>query len=409
MKAITSLALLPLLVAVGACSSNSNGSSSQNGNPSDAGGAGDGASSDDGGDAASPGTSYEAKLSGANVASAGMPTPVQTPATGDAKLTLESDMLTLDYDITQNVPGATSVNLHIGAPLESGNVTHQLTPVSGHMKGKVTLTSDEQSAIAIDQLYIDVFSQAHPGGEIRGQVIPPGATVYVAVPTGAQEVPPVKSSYMAHASFVVSGDGTQAIYHVLTGATPTNVLLERAIASMSGMVAYPLTPVGSTVDGTLTLGSSDAADFQANHFDVNIQTAQNRLGELRGQVIPSGATLFSGGLLGTNEVPPNTTTTASGGAQFVLMPDQKTIAYEIDVLGIMPTSAEMDQGVVGKTGMMLYQLALTQSGVLTQNGALGSITLGSGDLPMLMAGGTYVNVHTASYPSGEVRAQLVQH
>ena len=177
MKAITSLALFPLLLAVGACSSNSNGGSSQKGNPSDAGSSGGDASDDGGGgdDGGSSGTAYEAKLSGANV----MPA-VLTSATGDAKFNLESDMQTLDYDITQNVSGAQSVNLHIGAPLESGNVTHQLTPVSQHMKGKVTLTGDEQSAISAAQLYIDVLSQAHPGGEIRGPVVAPGSIVYAA-------------------------------------------------------------------------------------------------------------------------------------------------------------------------------------------------------------------------------------
>lgn len=409
MKAITSLALFPLLIAAGACSSNSNGSSSQKGTPLDSGTAsGDDASEEGGGDGAAPGTSYEAKMSGANVANAGTPAPVQTPATGDALLTLESDMQTLDYDITQNVAGAQSVNIHVGAPLEINNIAHQLTPVSQHMKGKVTLTMDEVAALGIDQLYIDVISQAHPGGEIRGQVVSPGSIVYVAVPTGAQEVPSVTSSYVAHASFIVSSDGMQAIYHVMTGATPTNVLLERAIASMDGQVVYPLTPVGSTVDGTLTLGSTDPADFQAGHFYVNIQTQQNMGGELRGQVIPSGATLFNGALLGTSEVPPVTTTQASGGAQFILMPDLQTVAYEIDVNGIIPTAADLYQGALGKNGSMLDQLSLTQN-VLTQNGALGTLTLPSNVVQTLQAGGTYVSVETASYPSGEVRAQLMQH
>ncbi len=396
MKAITSLALLPLLLATGACSSNSNGSSSQNGTPSDAGsGSGGDASDEGGGNGATP-TSYEAKLSGAQVVPA-----VQTRATGDAKLSLETDGLTLDYDITHSVSGATSVNLHIGAPLESGNVTHQLTPVSPHMKGKITLTSDEQMAIGADQLYVDILSPAHPGGEIRGQVTPPGSTVYVAVPTGGQEVPSVTSSYVAHASFVLSPDGLQAVYHLVTGATPTNVLLQRAIASTVGQIVYPLTPVGSTVDGTLTLSNSDPADFQAGHFYVNIQTQQNPTGELRGQVIPPGATLYSGVLSGANEVPP-ISTQANGGAQFVLSGDLSTLSYEIDVNGIIPTGADLDDGMPGKNGPMLYQLTLNQGG------AQGSIMLSPNDVPMMQGGATYVNVHTASYPNGEVRAQLVQ-
>jgi CHRD domain len=402
MKAISSLPLLPLILVFGACSSSSNQNGNQNGTTPDAGDGGSGSggeASDDGGGSASMVTSYEAKLSGANVA----PTAVVTSATGDAMLGLESDGQTLDYDITQNVANPTSVNLHIGAPLEQGNVTHQLMPISAHMKGKVTLTSDETTALAADQLYLDVLSQAHNGGEIRGQITAPGSTIYTSTPQGAQEVPAVLSNYAAHASFILSQDGTQALYHVVTGAVPTNVLLMRAIATISpGQVVYPLMPTGSTVDGTLTLQAGDQADFQANHFFVNIQTAQNPTGELRGQVMPSGSTLYSGALLGSNEVPP-ISTQATGGAQFVLSPDQKTVAYEIDVSGIIPTSADMDNGAVGKDGPLLYQLTLDQ------NGALGSINYASTDLPMLLQGLTYTNVHTASNQTGELRAQLVSH
>jgi hypothetical protein len=344
-------------------------------------------------------TSYEAKLSGANVA----PAPVLTSAQGDANLGLESDGLTLDYDITQSVPNAMSVNLHIGAPLEIGNVAHQLSPISQHMTGKVTLTSDEATALAADQLYIDIPSQAHAGGEIRGQIATPGSTIYTATPQGAQEVPAVLSNYAAHASFILGPDGMSAVYHVVTGATPTNVLLVRAIATISpGQVVYPLMPTGQTIDGTLTLAGGDQADFQANHFFVNILTAQNPAGELRGQVIPAGSTLYSGALLGSNEVPP-VSTQAKGGAQFVLSPDQKTIAYELDVNGIIPQSADMDDGAPGKNGPTLYPLTLAGPG------ALGSIDFASNDLPMLQEGFTYVNVHTASNSSGELRAQLVTH
>jgi len=400
MKAITHLSLLPLILAVGACSSSSNQNGNQNGTTPEAGDSGSGSggdASEEGGSTAAMTTNYEAKLSGANVA----PTGVLTSATGDAMLGLESDGLTLDYDITQSVANATSVNLHIGAPLENGNVTHQLTPVSPHMKGKVTLNSDETTALAADQLYVDVLSQAHPGGEVRGQVTTPGATIFVAVPSGAQEIPVVQSSYVAHASFILSPDGTQAVYHLVTGAVPTNVLLVRAIASINGQVVYPLTPAASTIDGTLTLAAGDQADFQANHFYVNIQTSQNPTGELRGQVIPPGATLYSGPLLGRNEVPP-ISTQATGGAQFVLSADQTTIAYEIDVSGIIPTAADMDDGLSGRDGPTLYQLTLDQSG------ALGSITFASTDVSMLQNGSTYANVHTASNPSGELRAQLLQ-
>jgi hypothetical protein len=402
-KAITSLVLLPVIVAAGACSSNKQSGAGSSTGPHGLSDAGD-ASGDDGpeeaGDRAAAGTAYEAAMSGANVS----PTaggPVLTSSTGDAKLTLESDMMTLDYDITLNVPNATSVNLHVGAPLEDGTVTHQLGPISQHMTGKVTLSSDEASALANDQLYVDVTSQANPGGEIRGQAVTPGSIMYVAVPTGAQEVPGVTSSYIAHASFILSPDGTSAVYHVVTTAVPTNVLLVRAIAPIIGTDVYALRPLGQTVDGMLTLQPGDRMDFAANHFYVNITTSQYQTGELRGQVIPPGATLFSGLLLGSNEVPP-VSTQATGGAQFVLSADQTTLAYEIDVSDIVPKSADLDQGASGSDGTMLDSLTLDPTG------ALGTLMTPSNDLPPLQGGNNYVNVHTDGNPNGELRAQLVE-
>ncbi len=223
----------------------------------------------------------------------------------------------------------------------------------------------------------------------------------MAIPTGAQQVPPVSTQYTAHASFVLSPDQATVIFHVVTTAMPTNVLLERAIGSINGQVAYPLTPLGQTMDGTLQLSASDPADLQASHFYVNIQTAANQAGELRGQVIPPGSTLLTGVLAGSNEVPP-VSSSATGGVQFVLSADQTSVAYEAVVSGIIPTAMELDQGAFGKNGSTLYSLTLDQQG------ALGQTNVTSSDTTSLLAGSTYVNVHTASYVSGELRAQLTK-
>jgi hypothetical protein len=394
--------------ALGACSSSStspNQSASTGGTDSSAGGvaeagvgAGDdgsgAASGDDGG---SPSTAYSATLTGAQVVPAAV-----TTATGTAKLSLQADNVTLGYDITQNVAGATSVNVHIGAPGENGATTRQLTPVSSHMTGTMMLSMDEQNALAIDQIYIDIESSAHPGGEIRGQVTLPGATIYVATTSGAQEIPRVMSVYTAHGSFILSPDGTTLLYHVSTTAIPTDVRLHREIASINGPVAYPLMPVGQLVDGTLQItGMSDPDDMQHGRFYLNVVTAANQAGELRGQLLAPGETLFMGVLSGMNEVPP-VPSQATGGAQFILSPDQMQLRYEADVNGIIPTSAEIDNAPRGQNGPMLYQLTLAQQNVL------GQMSMTSGDLPKLMEGNVYINVRTASYAAGELRTQLVR-
>jgi hypothetical protein len=388
------------LVASGACSSSSsNPGKAPSGSDSGAtvtaeGGAGDAGLGDE--NTATPGTEFDAALAGGQVVPA-----VSTTAKGTAKFVLAADGQTLTYDITQNVAGATSVNLHIGAIGENGAVSHQLTPVSGHMTGSVSLTPAEQSAVAVDQLYVDVPSGAHPGGEIRGQAVPPGAQIYVAVGSGTQEVPGVQTAYNAHAAFVLSPDQGNLLYHVVTDAVPTDVRLHRAIASMNGPVAFPLTPIGQTLDGTIQIGASDPGDLQNGRFYLNIVTAANPAGELRGQVLAPGEVLFAGPLAGANEVPP-VMSTATGGSQFILSADQTKLHYEAVVSGVIPTAAEIDSAPLGQNGPTLYTLTLDQQG------ALGQASVAAGDVPKLFGGLAYVNVRTESYVNGELRAQLVQ-
>jgi hypothetical protein len=409
MKRIHPLAIGPFVVALGACSS---GSGSHQAQPTrdgpdgaaasrDGGAAGDDSSTGGGDDGGASATEYDATLVGAQVA----PTAVTTSASGTGKFMLQPDMQTLTYDITQNVANAMSVSLHIGAVGEVGDVTHALTPVSGHMTGKVTLTTDEQAAIALDQIYVDVESAANPNGEIRGQLTPPGAEIFVAHPTGQQEVPPVASAYTAHAGFVMTWDPTSStgslVYHIVTSAVPTNVYLQRSIGATTGPTVYSLQNVSGTMDGTLSLtNQSDHADLEQGRYCVNIATAANGAGELRGQILPPAATLFTGVLSGANEVPPNGSM-AGGGAQFVLSADHTQLSYEAVVTGTIPTGAEIDNAPPGMTGPTMYRLTLGGQG------ALGSLGVTASDVQKLMSNAVYTNVRTAGYVNGELRANLV--
>jgi hypothetical protein len=356
---------------------------------------GGGAAGEAGDDVSAPGTAFAATLSGAQVVPV-----VSTAAKGTAKFALLADNQTLTYDITQNVAGATGINVHLGAAGENGAVTHALTPISGHMTGSITLTLDQQDALAADKLYIDIQSPAHLGGEIRGQLVAPGAQIFVAMADGDRQVPGIQSSYMAHASFVMSPDQGNLVYHVVTDAVPTDVRLHRGIGAVNGPVAYPLS-VGQTSDGVVQLAASDPMDLQAGRFYLNIVTANNPAGELRGQLLAPGEILFTGALEGANEVPP-VPSQATGGAQFVLGADQVTMHYEAVVNGVIPTAAEIDSAPKGQNGPTMYQLTLNQQG------ALGQMSLSPADIPQLFGASLYMNVRTASYASGELRGQLIK-
>jgi hypothetical protein len=125
-------------------------------------------------------------------------------------------------------------------------------------------------------------------------------------------------------------------------------------------------------------------------------------------------------LSGQNEVPP-VETSATGEAEFTA-PANDTIKYRINVTGIMNASAaHIHMAKEGENGDVIADLLNTPSskdkdtaygmifrGNLTDSslkGAMQGKTLG--DLAAAMdSGDTYVNVHTAENPNGEIRGQI---
>jgi hypothetical protein len=125
--------------------------------------------------------------------------------------------------------------------------------------------------------------------------------------------------------------------------------------------------------------------------------------------------VYAATLSGANERPPRSSG-ASGVATFTVSGDRAT--YEVTASGLTgpPTVAHLLIGSRETTaGLVIVRLALTAP---TGTIAAGTIDLGraitfnnttiSGDsLRRLFDGaGTYVNVHTATYPGGEIRGQV---
>jgi hypothetical protein len=126
-------------------------------------------------------------------------------------------------------------------------------------------------------------------------------------------------------------------------------------------------------------------------------------------------------LSGENEVPP-VQTSATGEAEFTVL-ENDTIKYRVNVTGISNASAaHIHMGKEGENGDPVIDLLGTPTskdkdtaygmifrGNLTDAGLKGPLqgqTLN--DLVAAMdTGDTYVNVHTAANPNGEIRGQIV--
>lgn len=104
---------------------------------------------------------------------------------------------------------------------------------------------------------------------------------------------------------------------------------------------------------------------------------------------------------GSHEVPPvNTSATAMGT---ITVSADKSVRGSIMTTGIDARSAHIHEGAPGTNGPVI--IALEKTADNTWSVPAGAM-LTDAQYASYMAGNLYVNVHSAAYPNGEVRAQL---
>ena len=109
----------------------------------------------------------EAKISGAQEVP-----PVQTSATGSAHFEVASDMTITGTVKTEGIKGI-SAHIHDGAVGKSGPVAVPLVAKGDNewvVAKDTKLTTAQMDELKAGNLYVNVHSDAHKDGEIRGQL-----------------------------------------------------------------------------------------------------------------------------------------------------------------------------------------------------------------------------------------------
>jgi hypothetical protein len=108
-------------------------------------------------------------LSGANEVP-----PVSTSATGTATVTIKPDH-TVSVHVTVSGMTGTASHIHQGAAGANGPVIVPFDKTGDNTfqsRPDAKLTDAQYDAYKAGNLYVNVHSAAHPGGEIRGQIKP---------------------------------------------------------------------------------------------------------------------------------------------------------------------------------------------------------------------------------------------
>ncbi|OMG51885.1 CHRD domain-containing protein [Azonexus hydrophilus] len=110
---------------------------------------------------------------------------------------------------------------------------------------------------------------------------------------------------------------------------------------------------------------------------------------------------ISTSLTGAAEVPA-VTTAASGQVNISIQPN-RAVSGSIQISGMVPTVAHIHEGPVGKNGPPIITLTKKSDKLFT---VPADAKLSEAQHTSYLAGNLYINVHSAAYPNGEIRAQL---
>lgn len=124
-----------------------------------------------------PDTTIEltATINGAQQADSKGPAPVTTSATGTftGTYTKVGNVQKLNYTVTYQGLKPKLAHIHTGAPGTAGPVTIEFedkTLASPVTTGTYTLKMEEAENLLNNRMYVNIHSDAFPGGEIRGDI-----------------------------------------------------------------------------------------------------------------------------------------------------------------------------------------------------------------------------------------------
>ena len=111
---------------------------------------------------------------------------------------------------------------------------------------------------------------------------------------------------------------------------------------------------------------------------------------------------FKASLTGTAETPANASR-ATGTADASYNKNSKVLTIYITFSGLTATGAHIHKGAAGVPGVVVFNFTNFASPI-----TYSSVALDATQEADLLANLYYVNIHSAAYPNGEIRGQLIR-
>lgn len=333
------------------------------------------------------------------------PAPIVSGAFGTAAFDLNRTASTLQGTVTVDGVEPTVAHIHLGEVGVAGAVVFPLT-VQGNTAtlASTTLTAAQLADLDAGRYYVNVHSARNASGEIRGQI---GREVFRVQLDGAQKPTPVATQAKGDGLLVLdpkSGDFSGEIE--LTGITATAADIRAGAAGASGAKLFDMQDHGGhghfEVAANTKLTAAQMDNLRAGRWYVNVQSAANPNGELRGQI---ARRVIVADASGAQEVPANNSTASAKGI-VVYDPLTRGTQARLVVSGMNATAAHIHMAPAGSNGPIAVELPA--------DAANPGSWISASDLKFtpeqalaLLSDGMYFNAHSAAFTAGEVRGQIV--
>jgi CHRD domain len=230
--------------------------------------------------------------------------------------------------------------------------------------------------------------EANPEQTVTSALLP-AADLRLANATlaGTNEVPAVTTT--AKGTAIGNYSTTSKILNLSVsyeGMTPTVGHIHNGASGVAGPVVFGFTNLSTspfTYVSPLALAADQETNLLAGNNYVNIHSAKNPGGEIRGQLAL-------------------TPSAAQGSVTGKFNNSTKILTLQVNYLGITPTAWHIHKGAVGVAGPVVLDLGKTFGSPFNFT----TSALDAAQEADLKSGLYYVNIHSAAAPNGEIRGQL---
>lgn len=308
-------------------------------------------------------------------------------------------------------PAARGSNAGVVAGIATGG---ESSPVIGTLD----FTDEQIADLLAGQLYLNFHTPENPGGEIRGQVVQQLDFTPTTLLSGFQETAEAGVP-AAGAARVVFNENTgeltwTVVYEGLTGAATGMHFHGPAAAGQNAGVKIDIGGASGlesgTTGSTMLTSPDDIDDLLAGLWYINVHTAANPGGEIRGQVEPlvvsndSPEAIVRTFLITGSQSTANSDTTGSAGWATTSLVGN-TLSYSVHFTGFSSLNAAHFHGPAASLSTAGVVAGIAEGG--ESSPVTGSVELTGELISDYINGNHYLNFHTPENPGGEIRGQVV--